>query len=155
METEIIANQASQDIWIKRNFNAEKQHVFKLFFEKELQIQWQGAFLKSFNFVSYECRNGGYYHSTHLGADGHTYGFKGVFHEIIENHQIIKTSEFLGLPFKVIPTLEIISFEEIDGKTHLTIQILCNNSETRDAMVQHGMKPHFDATFGLMDQLLG
>lgn len=155
MNTEIIAQKGTQDIWIKREFNAGKNQVFKLFVDKELQYQWQSAFLNDFHFVEFDCKTAGAYHTKHIGSDGLEYGFKGVFHEIIENHQIIKTSEFLGLPFKVIPTLEIIRFEEKDGKTHLTIQIVCNNSETRDAMVQHGMKPHFDATFELMDQLLG
>ena len=90
----------------------------------------------------------------HTGPDGLTYGFRGIYHELIQNERIVKTSEFLGLPFKVLPTLEVLSFEEQEGQTFLSIQIICDSVVTRDAMVQHGMQTHFDAIFGVIDELL-
>ncbi len=152
--TEIIAEKNSQVIWVKRQFNANKNLVFRLFSEKELQLKWQSAFLQDFNFQEFNCTSGGSYKSTHIGPDGQTYGFKGVFHEITLDEKIIKTSEFLGLPFKVSPTLEILSFEQNNLKTLLTIQIICDSETTRDAMVQHGMEAHFNAIFGKMDTLI-
>jgi uncharacterized protein YndB with AHSA1/START domain len=152
--TEIIADKNKQDIWIKRNFNASKDMVFRLFTEEALQFQWQNALLKNFKFVTFNCKDGGNFHSTHLGLDGNIYGFIGVYHEIIENEKIIRTSEFLGLPFKVLPTLEIISFGQSGDTTTLIIQIICDSETTRDAMVAHGMKSHFDAIFGAMDVIL-
>jgi uncharacterized protein YndB with AHSA1/START domain len=145
MTTSITAEKGKQDIWIERSFNANKNLVFRLLTEEDLIIQWQ---VQPFTFKTFEGKNGGIYESTHIGPDGNTYGFKGVFHEIIPNERIIKTSEFIGLPFKVIPTLEIHSVEEINrDQTKLTIQIICNNEEVRDAMVQHGMQQQFDTLF--------
>lgn len=154
MNTEIIAESGNQNIWIKRRFNAEKQQVYKLFTEKEFQMQWQSAYLTKFRFHRFDCTTGGSFHSTHTGPDGLTYGFRGVYHELIQNERIVKTSEFLGLPFKVLPTLEVLSFEEQEGQTFLSIQIICDSVVTRDAMVQHGMQTHFDAIFGVIDELL-
>ncbi len=155
MNTQITALAHSQDILIKRSFAAAADLVFKLFVEKDLQIRWQSAFLQDFAFEAFEPTNGGSFHSTHTGADGQKYGFKGVYHELIPNEKIIKTSEFLGLPFKVTPTLEILTFvPNEDGTTSLNIQIICDSTTTRDAMVQHGMQAHFDAIFGFMDTLL-
>lgn len=152
MSTEITAENGKQDIWIKRHFEASKSLVFRILTEPDLIVQWQGH---SFAFKSYDCKNGGGYESSHIGSDGNTYGFKGVFHEIIPDERIIKTSEFLGLPFKVIPTLEIHSLEEIDtDQTKLTIQIICNSEEVRDAMVQHGMQQQFDSIFSNLDSLI-
>ena len=152
MTTHVTAENGKQDIWIKRQFNAPKNLVYRLISEEELIVQWQ---VDSFNFIRYEGRNGGMYESTHIGPDGNTYGFKGVFHEIIPNECIIKTSEFLGLPFKVIPTLEIHSVEELNtNKTLLTIQIICNNEEVRDSMVQHGMQEQFDTIFTNFDKTI-
>lgn len=152
MTTQIIAEKGKQDIWVKRLFNADKKLVFRLLTEADLIEQWQ---MQSFTFKSFECKNGGYYESSHIGGDGNRYGFKGVFHEIIASQLIIRTSEFLGLPFKVLPTLEIYTLEEsTPDQTLLTIQIICNNEEVRDAMVQHGMQQQFDALFSNIDALV-
>ncbi len=152
MTTNITAEKGKQDIWIERSFNANKSLVFRLLVEEDLIIQWQ---VQPFTFKTFEGKNGGSYESEHIGPDGNTYGFKGVFHEIIPNERIIKTSEFIGLPFKVIPTLEIHSVEETNtDQTQLTIQIICNNEEVRDAMVQHGMQQQFDTLFSNLDNCL-
>jgi len=58
------------------------------------------------------------------------------------------------LPFKVLPSLEVLSFEKHEDQTILTIQIVCDSIATRDAMVQHGMHTHFEAIFGAMDELV-
>lgn len=152
MTTRITAEKGKQDIWIERQFNTRKSLVFRLLTEADLIVQWQ---VHPFTFKIFEGKNGGCYESSHIGSDGNTYGFKGVFHEIIPNERVIKTSEFLGLPFKVIPTLEVQSVEELHpNQTKLTIQIICNNEEVRDAMVQHGMQQQFDALFAKLDSLL-
>ena len=152
MTTHITAEKGKQDIWVERRFDTHKSLVFRLLTEPDLIVQWQ---VQPFTFKTFEGKNGGYYESSHIGPDGNTYGFKGVFHEIIPNQRIIKTSEFLGLPFKVIPTLEIQSVEELNpNETKLTIQIICNNEEVRDTMVQHGMQQQFDALFSKLDSLL-
>ncbi len=152
--TQVTAGKNRQDIFIVRDFNAPKEQVYRLFIDKTLQIQWQSAFLENFEFLVFEPKNGGSYHSTHQGPDGKAYGFKGVYHVLVPNEKIIKTSEFLGLPFSVNPTLEILRFEQLTSKTTLSIQIICDQETTRDAMVQHGMKPHFDAIFNFMDSIL-
>ena len=67
---------------------------------------------------------------------------------------IIQTSEFLGLPFKVIPTLEITKFESLDAElTKLTKQIICVNNEVRNAMLQYGMRQQFETSFNRIDDL--
>lgn len=153
MNVTIKAEVGKQDIWIERVFHVAPNLVYSMFTDAWLICQWQGD---NCTFKSFECQNGGIYESEHKGVDGNTYGFKGVYHELIPDERIIRTSEFLGLPFKVIPTLEIYSFEKVDEeKTKLTIQIICNNEEVRDAMVQHGMEAKFDAIFKSIDKLLG
>jgi uncharacterized protein YndB with AHSA1/START domain len=152
MITKITAEIGKQDIWIERNFEAPKNIVFRLLIEADLIVQWQ---VHPISFKIFEAKNGGSYESSHVGSDGNTYGFKGVFHEIIPNDKVIKTSEFVGLPFKVIPTLEIQSVEDLnENQTKLSIQIICNSEEVRDAMVQHGMQEQFDALFIKIDTLL-
>lgn len=152
MSTKITAEKGKQDIWIERLFDADKSLVFRLLTEADLITQWQS---NSFAFKVFNCKNGGYYESSHIGNDGHSYGFKGVFHEIVPNQRIIKTSEFLGLPFQVMPTLEIHSLDDITPhQTKLTIQIICNNEEVRNAMVQHGMQQQFDTIFSNLDSIL-
>jgi uncharacterized protein YndB with AHSA1/START domain len=152
MSTRITAEKGKQDIWIERRFKATKELVFRLLTEAEFIEAWQNL---NFKFKTYDCRDGGSYESSHTAVDGKEYGFKGVFHEIIPNERIIKTSEFLGLPFKVLPTLEIHSLKETESDcTELTLQIICNNEEVRDAMVLHGMQAQFDAIYSKFDLLI-
>jgi len=152
MNTKITAEKGKQDINVERIFKASPNQVYHLFTDPDLIVQWQG---NEFRFITFDGRNGGNYESSHIGPDGNTYGFKGVYHELIPNQTIIRTSEFLGLPFKVIPTLEIYQFEPLDvDLTQLTIQIICNSEEVRDAMVQHGMQAQFDTIFSNADKLL-
>ena len=40
MNTEIIADSGSQNIWIKRRFAADQELVYQLFVEKDLQMQF-------------------------------------------------------------------------------------------------------------------
>jgi len=58
MNTEIIAETGCQNILIKRKFEAEKQQVYKIFVEKDLQMQWQTAYLPDFKFLRFDCTTG-------------------------------------------------------------------------------------------------
>jgi uncharacterized protein YndB with AHSA1/START domain len=80
---------------------------------------------------------------------------KTVYHEVSAPTLIIKTSEFTGLPKKMIPVLETTTFEKTEnGKTKVTIHTLCASTEFRDSMIKNGMENHLQISYTLLDNLL-
>lgn len=68
---------------------------------------------------------------------------------------IIKTSEFIGLPQKMVPVLETTTFEKTENSnTKVTIHTLCASSEFRNAMIKNGMEQHLKIAYALLDTLL-
>jgi uncharacterized protein YndB with AHSA1/START domain len=101
------------------------------------------------------CQTGGAYHLIYQGPDSNRFGFRGIYHEVVENNYIIKTSEFEGLPQKLDPILEKTVFEDIGaGKCKVTIHTICPSVTYRDNMIAAGMEPILTSTHSQLDKLL-
>ncbi len=151
----ITATEDTHDIIVEREFQADIELVFEAFSNPDLLKKWQFPPEAEFEIEKHECCDGGRYLTWHKGSNKMRFGFKGVFHEVSKPNLIIQTSEFLGLPFKVIPTLEIIKFESLgEEQTKLIKQIICVNKDVRNAMLQNGMEQHFRTSFDRIDNLI-
>lgn len=138
MKTQIVAQPNSADFQIVRQMPYSVEKVFKAYSEPALYGQW---YMPNMNIQKMDCKTEGCFHHTHLMPDGSVCGFKGVYHEVIANQKIIRTSEFFGLPQKLIPNIEITTFIPIDvSSTQITIHTICPSTEIRDAMISHGMQ---------------
>ncbi len=155
MELKITAPKDQHDILVERDFEAEIHLVFEIFSKPDYLLKWQFPESAELIIEKHDCTNGGSYLNWHKGPNNMKFGFKGVFHEVSAPELIIQTSEFLGLPFKVMPTLEIIKLEPIHSElTRLTKHIICINNEVRNSMLQSGMEEHFISSFLRIDELL-
>lgn len=153
--TEIIAAAGQQDFQISREFAATPENVFRAFTEPDLLQLWFMPEEMAMHIESMECKTGGSFHHTHSHANGMKFGFRGVYHEVEAPHQIIKTSEFFGLPHKMPPVLETTRFESTEsGATKVIIHTLCPSVEYRDALIKNGMEQHLQLTHKLLDNLL-
>lgn len=151
----ITAAENGHDIIIERKFNASADLVFEMFSNSDYLMQWLFPPSAAFEIEKFNCHTGGSYLTWHKGPNNMKFGFQGVFHEVKNPELIIQTSEFLGLPFKVIPTLEITKFESEGSEwTRLTKHIICINNEVRNAMLQNGMEIHFTSSFLRIDDLI-
>jgi len=154
-QTQLNAETGKQDYFIIRDFDAPIYLVFKAFSTPELLVKWflpREAYPK---IVTMECKTGGNFMLTQNGPNGMTFGFKGVYHEVISGKSIIKTSEFFGLPQKLDPVLEFTRFEELSSdKTRLTIHTVCPSVDYRDNMIAANMEPTLQVTHAQLDDLL-
>lgn len=154
MKTEIIAAPGKQDFFVHREFEASKELLFKAFSDPKMLAQW---FLpKNLNMTVHEmdCTTGGSFYHTHSHESGMEFGFRGVFHEVAPNERIVKTSEFVGLPQRLLPTLEFTTFESQGTGTKVTIQTLCPSVEYRDEMIKNGMENALIQAYEQLDDLL-
>lgn len=153
--TQITAEKGQHTILITREFKAPPAIVFSLHTDPDLFIQWakpDGAIME---LETLNCQTGGSFLWHHIHHNGMKFSFYGIFHEVQAPNIIIRTSEFKGLPEKLLPVLETLQFEAIgDKETRLSITIYCPSEAYRDGMLSSGMQAHFDHSFALLDGLL-
>lgn len=154
-KTKITAEKGETTILIERAFDAAPELVFSLYEDPHLFVQWAKPENVALELERMECRTGGSFLFHHQHPGGIKFSFYGVYHEVIPPKSIIRTSEFKGLPEKLLPVVENLQFEPVQGqKTLLTMTIYCPNEKYRDGMVGSGMQAHFDHSFALLDHLL-
>jgi uncharacterized protein YndB with AHSA1/START domain len=154
MKTEIIAEPNKQDFLVHREFESSKELLFKAFTDPEMLAQWFLPKNLDMTIHQMDCKSGGSFYHTHRHESGMEFGFKGVFHEVTPNDRIVKTSEFVGLPQRLLPTLEFTTFESQGAGTKVTIQTLCPSVEYRDEMIKNGMENALIKAHEQLDDLL-
>ena len=153
-KTEIIAEPGKQELFIKREFDAPRELVFKAHTDPEIYVKWVGPREMKMTIEKWEARDGGSYRFTHE-RDGHTYGFLGVYHELNAPERIIGTFEFDGLPERGHVILGTTRFEELPGgRCRLVHQSVFQSVEDRDGMIASGMERGVNDGDEKLDSLL-
>ena len=137
-KTNLVAEPGKQEIVITRTFDAPRDLLFRVYIDPESMPKWLGPERLAMTIHKMEVRPGGEWRYTHSETDGTEYGFRGVYHDVVAPERIIGTFEFEGMPGHV--SLDTATFEEVGGKTTLTIKSVFQSVEDRDGMVQSGME---------------
>ena len=110
--------------------------------------------------VEFDLRPGGQSRYVMVGPDGAEYPVKGVFQEIVPLERIVSTDEFdegfesaadIDLPQGMIMTA---IFEDLDGKTKLTLRILHQSATDRQKHEEMGVVGGWNSSFDCLDQYL-
>ena len=153
--TQLIAIPGGHDFFILREFDFPVELLFAAFTEPELLAQWFMPVELGLEVLQMDCQTGGSYQLRYTGPAGNAFGFRGVYHEVLGNDRIIRTSEFEGLPQRVDPVLEKTTFENLEeNRCRVTIHSICPSVEYRDNMIAAGMEPTLDITHRQLDRLL-
>lgn len=153
-KTEIIAEPGCQELFIRREFDAPRELVFRAHSDPEIYVKWVGPHGMKMTIVKWECRDGGSYHFTHE-RDGQTYAFFGVNHEVCAPERIIVTFEFDGLPERGHVILGTTEFEDLpEGRCRLVHQSVFRSVSDRDGMIASGMERGVSDGYEKLDQLL-
>jgi uncharacterized protein YndB with AHSA1/START domain len=155
-QTQIIAEQGKQELFIIREFDAPQERVFQAFSTSAMLEQFFAPENRVMKFdYSDFASNGKYRYSVTTQEGKLLCTFKGVIHEVASPERIIQTSEMEGLPFPGNVVLEKMSFEVLpDNRTKLTIHDVCLNVQTRDAIIASGMAEGLKSIFKQLDVLL-
>jgi uncharacterized protein YndB with AHSA1/START domain len=138
---------------LTREFDAPVRAVFRAHADPELFVQWIGPRGLTSTITSWDFRDGGNYGYEQRTAAGDAYGFRGVFHTVIENSLIIQTFEYLGQPGEV--SLDRMRFEPLpDGRSRLVGRAVFPSVETLERMVAEGMQHGLDEGYQKLDELL-
>lgn len=152
-KTEIIAESGKQELFIKREFDAPRDLVFKAHTDPEIYSKWVGPHGMTMTIEKWEPREGGSYRFTHE-RDGHKYAFFGVNHEIQAPERIIGTFEFDGLPERGHVIMGKTLFEELPGgRSRLVHQSVFFSVGDRDGMIASGMERGVTDGYEKLDSL--
>jgi uncharacterized protein YndB with AHSA1/START domain len=154
-KTTIIAEPGKQEILITREFDAPRELVFKAITDPQLIPQWWGPRYLSTGVDRMDPRPGGQWRFINRDAQGNTYAFHGVYHEILAPQRIIDTFEFEGLPETGHVTLETMKLDALSGgRTRLTVQSVFQSVADRDGTLQSGMEEGLNDTYNRLEELL-
>ena len=153
-KTEIIAEPGSQELFIKREFDAPRELVFQAHVDPDIYVRWVGPKDLKMTIEKWEPRDGGSYSFTHE-RDGQKFAFIGVYHEIVAPERIIGTFEFTGLPERGHVILGTTKFEDLpDGRSRLIHQSVFQSVDDRDGMIASGMERGVNDGYDKLDSLL-
>ncbi len=153
-KTEIVVEPNKQELFIKREFDAPRELVFRAHTDPEIYQKWVGPHGMQMTIEHWDCRDGGSYKYTHE-RDGHKYSFFGVNHEVLEPERIVGTFEFDGLPERGHVILGVTTFEELpNNRCRIVHQSVFRSVADRDGMVMSGMERGVNDGYEKLDGLL-
>ena len=129
------SQQKAQDLVITRIFDAPRELVWKAWTEPEQVMRWWGGKTITSPACKIDFRVGGKYHFCMRMPDGQDVWSTGVYKEIVPLERIVKTDSFADAEGNVVQgsyygleedfpleLLMIITFEDLDGKTKMTLR---------------------------------
>lgn len=143
------------EILITREFDAPRHLVYKAWTTPELVKRWWAGQRGEVTLAEIDLRVGGSWRYVMTASEG---GFEVAFHgefiEIFPNERIVSTEVFEGVPSLGMPgggpTTNTATLAEAEGRTTLTVRVVCDSQETRDAIIDSGMEGGMQES---MDQL--
>lgn len=164
------ANTADRDFIITRTFDAPRELVWKAWTDPKHMTQWWGPRGFTNPVWDMDFRPGGAYRFVMRAPDGAEYPAKGKYMEIVEPERLVFTMDCSEHPDSwhdmVNPNrkgnrnpagemVSTVTFENLDGKTKLTIRTTFETAAIRDAMVKMGMNEGWSSSLDRLAETLG
>ncbi|HSR84350.1 MAG TPA: SRPBCC family protein [Streptosporangiaceae bacterium] len=150
-ETTIEADPKVPIIWMRREFNATPEQLFRAHTDPRLFAQWAGPNGMHTRIKEWDARSGGSWRYVST-RDEQQYAFRGCFHDVRPD-RIVQTFTFEGQPDGV--ALETLWFENLDdGRTLLRTQSLVDSFEARDAWLASGMEVGVNEGYAKLEEML-
>jgi uncharacterized protein YndB with AHSA1/START domain len=140
-----------EQIVISREFDAPKHLVYKAWTTPELVRRWWTAKRGEMTVAEIDLRVGGMWRYVMVTPDGFEVAFHGEYREIVPNERIVSTEVYEGMPEgEAVNTL---TFDEVDGRTTLSILVQHSSREHRDAHINSGMEDGMQDAMDLLEQV--
>jgi uncharacterized protein YndB with AHSA1/START domain len=150
-----VTTPSDREIVMTRVFEAPRRLVFDTFTKPELVKQWLlGPPGWSMPVCEIDLKVGGTYRYVwRQNSDGREMGVRGTFREIVPPERIVHTERFdeAWYPGEALITTTL---TEQGGKTTLTLTILYESREARDAALKTGMAKGVAMSYDRLAELL-
>lgn len=144
-----------EQILITREFDAPKHLVFRAWTTPALVRRWWAGIRGEMKTVDIDFRVGGKWRYVMLAHGNFDVAFHGAFTEIVPNERIVTTEVYEGAP-EPAPgeeVLNIITFDERDNRTQLSLLVQCPNKAVRDLIGSSGMEEGMQEQMDVLEEL--
>jgi uncharacterized protein YndB with AHSA1/START domain len=152
----VLTLPTDEQIHITREFEAPRHLVYRAWTEPELVKRWWHANRGKVMLVEIDLRVGGKWRHVMVADDGMEVGFHGEYREIVPDERIVSTEVYEGLPEGVSEeegaTLNTVTFDEVGGRTTVTLLIQAANKTSRDAIIESGMESGLQDALDLLEE---
>jgi uncharacterized protein YndB with AHSA1/START domain len=122
MDTESsIATGAGHEVVITRIFDAPRSLVFKAWTDPEHLAKWFGPKGFTATIIENDARTGGAYHFRMRSPD-YDQNWRGIYREVVAPERLVFTWPTTARHPEVTDTIVTVTFEDIAGKTRLTLR---------------------------------
>jgi len=142
---------SDREIVMQRAFNAPARTLFDVWTKREHVRKWYGVRNTVVTVCEIDLRVGGAWRWVVVKPQGMEIAFSGVFTEIDPPHRLQRTERFEAMPGECLVTL---TFDERDGQTLLTTNMLFQNKADRDVCLKSGMELGVKEAYQKIDELL-
>lgn len=139
-ETFKVSTPSDVEIRLERLFDAPPALLFDAMTKPEHVLHWWGCLSPGHSMVVCEIdlRVGGKWRFVGAGPKGNYPAFYGTYLEIARPGLLVNTEFFE--PFPDTPSTVTTTFDEVDGKTHMSVTSVYPSIEVRDMVIKSGME---------------
>ncbi len=150
----VVTLPTDTEILITREFDAPKHLVYRAYTEPDLVSRWWPGKRGEMTSCEIDLRVGGSYRYVMNAHGGYEVAFYGEYREIVENERIVHTEVYEGVPNgDDDPALNIVTFEETDGRTTLTMRTQVSSKAIRDMIIDSGMEGGMQEGMDLLEEI--
>jgi uncharacterized protein YndB with AHSA1/START domain len=152
----VITLPSDTEVLITRAFDAPAALIFRAYTEPELVKRWYGFESSEWLVCEIDLRVGGKWRYVTRETGGFEVGFHGEYREIEAPRRLVTTEVYEGVPdqYPNDPALNVVTFDEVDGVTTMSILVQMPSQETRDAMLASGMESGMQVSYDRLEDLL-
>jgi uncharacterized protein YndB with AHSA1/START domain len=154
--TEATATVAHPELTMTRVYDAPREVVFRAWTDPQGMARWWGPKYFTNPVCEMDVRPGGALLIHMQGPDGVVYPMKGEFMEVVEPEKLVFTASALddeaGEPQLV--DLTTITFEDLGGKTRLTVNAVVTYASPAAAGALSGMEEGWSQSLDKLEDLL-
>ena len=146
-----VTTPSDREIRMVRVFDAQRSMVFDAFTKCELLKRWFGPRGFSLSVCEGEFQPGGWWRFVLRSPDGSEMGMRGKIREMSPPDRLVHVESFDDFPGEALVTT---TFVEAGGKTTVTVNLLYESKQVRDAVVSSGMEHGAAETYDRLAELL-
>ena len=141
-----------KELTLERTFDAPRELVFKAWTDPALVAEWWGPHGFTSTAKTWDVTPGGQIDLVMLAGKelgpmaDHEFPMNGEFEEIVNGEKLVYTSNAIMDGKEVLTTRNIVTFDEQDGKTKLTVHIVVTMTTPEAAGPLAGMEIGWNQT---------
>jgi uncharacterized protein YndB with AHSA1/START domain len=150
----VITLPSDTEYLVTRVFDAPAELVFKAYTTPEYVRRWWGYETDEWLVCEIDLRVGGKWRFVSRHEDFEV-GFHGEYREIERPSRLVSTEAYEGIPEPdANASINIITLDEVDGVTTMTVLVQMPSNEAREAVFASGMEGGMQVSYDRLEDLV-